>query len=105
MLSNSSPSILYNTVALYQFDQSLKLASWNVNGWNENNKCIKEKIILELNIDTWILTGTHLKREDKTNVPGFKWVGQNRARAKNASGGLVFLILYEVYSMCLIILL
>ena len=76
----------------------MKIASWNVNGWNEYNYSIREILLKKFNFDIWLIVETHLRNDEQIHVQGFKWIGQNRFKYKRPSGGLGFLVSLELYS-------
>jgi len=81
---------------------NVSIGCWNVNGFTQ--KTVKAKasfglrkdIISHLGFDILALSETHLKEDEQLNLPGYRWVGNNRhtlhSRAKKGSGGVGFLI-------------
>ena len=69
----------------------LNIASWNVNGWTNNNSILREEIIKCLNCDIICLSETHLTAGKNIEIPGYTWRGNNRRKHVNAvkgSGGV-----------------
>ena len=74
----------------------MNIASWNINGWTDNNNILREKIIQNLDCKIVCLSETHLKDKNNINIPGFTWYGHNRVvkhvNAVRGSGGVGILI-------------
>ena len=71
-------------------------ATYNINGWTENNYILRTQIFRKLNYDIYCLNETHLDGFQNICVIGYKWFGYNRAiRHTNAPrmfGGVGFLL-------------
>ena len=61
----------------------------NLNGWTENNKELKEKLIVWGSPDVVCLSETHLKGNEIIAVDGYSYVGLNRkTENRRGSGGV-----------------
>ena len=73
----------------------LKIISWNVNSWTVDNSAKRIEIIRSINPDIILLQETKLTGENKIELPGYVWFGNNRAiknTAKCGSGGVAILV-------------
>ena len=74
----------------------LSIASWNINGWTDQNSILREEIIRLEDFDILCLSETHLKDGKNIDIQGFTWFGFNRTirhvRAVRGSGGVGILI-------------
>ena len=70
--------------------------TWNVNSWTQNNKTLRENIIVNMSCDIVCLNETHLSGNDIIDVSGYTWFGFNRqtrhVKATKTSGGVGILI-------------
>ena len=77
-------------------DNHLLFMTWNINGWTENNKLLRMKIIEGENPDICTLIETHLKNDEEIDISGYKSYTCNRKlinkRSKRNFGGLCILI-------------
>ena len=78
----------------------LKIGHVNVNGWAKNNNELPTEIINQLNCDVIGISETHLTGDKSLCIPGYCWVGKNRAISvkMRRSGGVGFLISCELLS-------
>lgn len=58
--------------------EHLILISWNVNGWTENNKLLRQEILYSFKADLICLSETHLSFNKNIDLIGYKWYGHNR---------------------------
>ena len=74
----------------------LRVLSWNINSWTDDNKEKRLQVIRGLNPDIVLLQETKLMGDKLIDVPGFVWFGNNRSfiknRAKCGSGGVGILV-------------
>ena len=70
--------------------------TWNVNSWTQNNKTLRENIIVNMSCDIVCLNETHLSGNDIIDVSGYTWFGFNRqtrhVKATKTSGGVGILV-------------
>ena len=76
--------------------------SWNICGWTNENKWMREEVILGLKCNIIVLQETHLKKDDILNVPGyfcdkrfFHNRQSNHIRARKSYGGVAILFDYD----------
>ena len=78
----------------------MSIGFWNIQGWNNDfnsdSHKIRSNIINYYDLDIIGLAETHLTGTNTIEVPGYKWIGQNRTkihpRAKKGSGGVGILV-------------
>ena len=79
------------------------MSTWNINGWTENNKNLRQGILRTLEHDIYCLTETHLKHNDNITLPGYTWFGYNRTfvhvRARKGSGGTGILVKNSLFNV------
>ena len=70
--------------------------TWNVNSWTQNNKTLRENIIVNMSCDIVCLNETHLSGNDIIDVSGYTCFGFNRqtrhVKATKTSGGVGILV-------------
>jgi hypothetical protein len=82
----------------------VKCGLWNVRGWNgdpdSDNWKLRKHCVAQSQAHIIAVVETHLKDDNKLDIAGYKWVGQNRKkihqRAKNGSGGIGVLIKNDI---------
>ena len=83
------------------YENSLNIASWNVNGWANNNCELRECIIQKSDIDVLCVCETHLIGGNVINVEKYKWYGNNRVnqniRSPKGSGGVGILVRKSIF--------
>ena len=69
---------------------------WNCNGWGRDKAADKSTVISNSHASAFMLNETWLRYEDKLDIPGYTFIGNNRKKLhKNAcvgSGGVAILI-------------
>ena len=82
----------------------MTVSTWNINGWTNSNKSLRQAILISLNYDIYCINETHLKFDDVIDVQGYCWYGHNRSsvhvRAPKGSGGTGILIknyLFDIF--------
>ena len=73
-----------------------------MNGWNENNKSLREKLVTYRGSDIICVTETHLTGVQKLELEGYTWEGNNRSkqhiRARKGFGGVGIFIKNSLYA-------
>ena len=73
-------------------NETIKIASWNVNSWTNCNCEVRIEILKQIDADIIFINETKLKGNDKLNLPNYKWFGFNRKnqlkKARSGSGGV-----------------
>ncbi len=79
-----------------------------MNGWNENNKSLRENIVTYRGSDIICINETHLTGVKKLELEGYTWEGNNRSKqhvkARKGYGGVGIFIknsLYERYHIAI----
>ncbi len=76
--------------------------TWNINGWTENNKLVRSKVIKGENPDICTLLETHLKGADEIKIESYETYSFNRKlsnkRAKRIFGGLCVLVKLTLFN-------
>ncbi|VDI82923.1 Hypothetical predicted protein [Mytilus galloprovincialis] len=86
-------------------NESLRLGVWNVRGWSlksNDNSQFRKQVLECTNCDILALTETFLRKDEKLNIPGFTFFGNNRKtinrNANRGSGGVGVLVKNEIYN-------
>ena len=81
-------------------DGMLRLVSWNVNSWTDNNCDLRQKVLNYLVADVIVIVETKLKHDDIIKLHGYQWFGSNRKSqlrsARCGSGGIGFFQSYQL---------
>ena len=89
----------------------IKLGTWNVSGWTNDNSYLRKAILYELDWDIIGIEETHLS-DNQNNQPqldNYKWIGHCRkirhVNSRKTYGGIGFFLkekLYETYNISII---
>ena len=95
--SATNSQIINNVTPTPESDYNhITFMTWNINGWTQENKEIRSKIIESQNADICTLIETHLHGEEKVSVVNYHCFSYNRVlthnRAKKRYGGLCVLV-------------
>ena len=75
---------------------------WNVGGWYHRNSNLREAVIHTLNRDIVEIVESHLRFNDKIDIPYYTWFGNNwiieNNRAKEVFGGIGFLVSNHLFN-------
>jgi hypothetical protein len=81
----------YNTSSISN-NEHINIAQWNVRGWTEDNKYLRERILMKLKPEIISISETFKRNNDLIELDGYTWKGFNRTalhkRAKRGSGGI-----------------
>ena len=84
----------------------LRLMTWNVRGWTNDNKQLRTNVIIGENPDITVVVETHLTGEDKVDIDGYHGISHNRQfrhiRANRNFGGVGILVkncVFQVYDV------
>ena len=80
--------------------------NWNINGWYKDSCLLRSRIISNIAADFVAISETHLKGDEKIDIPGYFCITNNRVlrnlRAKRNSGGVCLLVKETVKSTLVI---
>jgi exonuclease III len=81
----------------------LKISSWNINGWTEQNKHLRQYLISNVKSDIFCLLETHLNKDDNIVCEGYTCFLNNRKvknkKAPKASGGVAILVKEKLFDV------
>ena len=71
---------------------SIKLSTWNLNGWTLSNSSLRSSVIKLTESQIFCVNETHLTGNLSIEIESFTWIGHNRTKihrkAKKGSGGV-----------------
>ena len=77
----------------------MRICSWNINGWTNQNCLLRKSIIHKVNLNICFLNEIHLSDEYKLEIDGYYCIQYSRKskhkNAKKFSGGVAILIKHD----------